>query len=93
MRPSSVHQWRQAACLSLADNYYEGNWNLFEPSMHIQFSDNGTSGKSAGEFPLLYYIVAILWKIFGKHEFIFRLLISVSVFWEFMPCSNWHSAC
>ncbi len=74
LRPSSVHQWRQADCLSLADNYYEGNWNLFKPSLHLLFSDNETSGKSAGEFPVLYYIVALLWKIFGKHEYIFRLL-------------------
>ena len=74
LRPGSVHQWRQADCLSLADNYYQGNWNLFKPSLNILFSDNETSGKSAGEFPLLYYVVAILWKVFGRHEFIFRLV-------------------
>ena len=74
LRPGSVHQWRQADCLSLADNYYQGNWNLFQPSLNILFSDNESSGKSAGEFPLLYYFVAILWKLFGKHEYIFRLV-------------------
>jgi hypothetical protein len=74
LRPGSVHQWRQADCLSLADNYYQGNWNLFQPALNILFSDNETSGKSAGEFPLLYYIVAILWRLFGRHEFIFRLV-------------------
>jgi hypothetical protein len=79
MRPVSVHQWRQTDCLSLADNYYEGNWNLFSPSLHLLFSDQESSGKSAGEFPILYYIVALLWKVFGKHEFIFRLLtVSIS---------------
>jgi hypothetical protein len=74
LRPSSVHQWRQTDCLSLADNYYEGEWNLFKPTLHLLFSDGETTGKSAGEFPILYYVVGILWKIFGKHEFIFRLL-------------------
>jgi hypothetical protein len=73
-RPKSIHQFRQADCLSLTDNYYNGNWKLFQPELNIQFSDNLTSGKTAGEFPLLYYFVAILWKIFGKHEFLFRLI-------------------
>jgi hypothetical protein len=73
-RPGSIHQFRQADCLSLADNYYNGNWNLFKPSLNILFSDGNTTGQSAGEFPLLYYFVAILWKLFGKHEFIFRLV-------------------
>ncbi len=74
LRPRSIHQFRQSDCLSLTDNYYNGNWNLFEPSLNLQFSDHLTSGKSAGEFPLLYYFVAMLWKIFGKHEIIFRLV-------------------
>jgi hypothetical protein len=75
LRPVSIHQWRQADCLSLADNFYKGKGGLFQPSLHLLFSDQETSGKSAGEFPLLYYLVAILWKIFGKHEFIFRLVV------------------
>jgi len=74
LRPRIFHVFRQADCLSLTDNYYHGNWNFFQPSLHILFSDNQTTGKSAGEFPLLYYFVAILWKIFGKHEYIFRLV-------------------
>jgi hypothetical protein len=80
LRPTSVHQWRQADGLSIADNYYEGNWNFFQPSLHLLFSDGETSGKSAGEFPLIYYLVAILWKIFGKHEIIFRLVTIVFSF-------------
>ncbi|MFI5150760.1 MAG: ArnT family glycosyltransferase [Bacteroidia bacterium] len=81
LRPGSVHQWRQTDCLSLADNYYQGNWNLFKPSLHILFSDDETTGKSAGEFPLLYYFVALLWKLFGKHEYIFRLVNIAIAFW------------
>src|ERR1700741_1998807 len=73
-RPKSLHQFRQTDCLALADNYYNGNWNLFEPAINLLCSDNNTTGKSAGEFPLVYYIVAILWKLFGKHEYIFRLV-------------------
>jgi len=74
LRPQSMHQWRQADCLQLAHNYLN-NWNFFQPSIHNYFSDNDTSGKSAGEFPILYYFVAILWKIFGEHEFIYRIVV------------------
>jgi 4-amino-4-deoxy-L-arabinose transferase-like glycosyltransferase len=70
----SFHVFRQTDCLSITDNYYNGNWNFFQPSLNVLFSDKNTTGKSAGEFPLLYYFVALLWKVFGKHEYIFRLV-------------------
>ncbi len=75
LRPQSMHQWRQADCLQIAHNYLTNNWNFFQPSIHNYFSDSETSGKSAGEFPILYYFVAILWKIFGEHEFIYRIVV------------------
>lgn len=74
LRPQSIHQWRQTDCLQIAHNYLTENWNFFSPSIHNYFSDGETSGKTAGEFPLLYYFVAILWKVFGEHEFIYRLV-------------------
>ena len=74
IQPQSIHQWRQADCLSLASNFQE-NFNLFEPSIHNYISDDSTSGKSAGEFPLLYYIVGQLWNVFGEHIFIYRLFV------------------
>ena len=74
LRPQSMHQWRQTDCLQIAHNYLRDSWNFFSPSIHNMFSDNETTGKTIGEFPLLYYFVAILWKIFGEHEFIFRII-------------------
>jgi 4-amino-4-deoxy-L-arabinose transferase-like glycosyltransferase len=74
LRPQSMHQWRQADCLQIVHNYLTDSWNFFSPSIHNYFSDGETSGKTMGEFPIIYYFVAILWKAFGEHEFIFRIV-------------------
>jgi hypothetical protein len=70
-RPGSIHQWRQADCLSIAKNYYEEGMNFFEPKIHFQ---GPVGGKAVSECPILNYTAAALWKIFGEHEFIYRLL-------------------
>jgi len=80
LRPRSIHQWRQTDCLSISINYYQNGMNFFSPEIHNLISDNKTSGKTAGEFPLLYYFIAILWKIFGVHEWIYRLVGLILVF-------------
>lgn len=85
LRPQSIHQWRQTDCLQIAHNYLTDSWNFFSPSIHNLFSDNETTGKTIGEFPLLYYIVAMLWKIFGEHEFIYRL-VNLAVFYAGLFC-------
>ena len=74
-RPQSVHHWRQADCASLALNYYQDGMDFFHPQVHNLTSDNFTTGyTSTSEMPLLYYSVAILYHIFGYHEFLYRLL-------------------
>ena len=70
--PGVIHQWRQCDCLSLASNYYHHGMQFFSPAVY--FSGNDGTGKTASEFPIIYYLVALLWKIFGQHEFIFRLV-------------------
>ncbi|TVR41230.1 MAG: hypothetical protein EA392_02090 [Cryomorphaceae bacterium] len=80
-----THMWRQADCLSLTHHYYTGN-SFLEPEMHIQLGHQYTSGKSAGEFPVLYYAVAGFWKVFGKSYLSFRLfylLIFLAGIWSF----------
>lgn len=76
-RPYSIHQWRQTDCLSITMNYYKENRNFFEPAIHWVGEKDG---KTVSECPLIYYSVAQLWKIFGYHEFIFRLLNILIVF-------------
>jgi hypothetical protein len=70
-RPRGIHQWRQTDCLSIAKNYYEEGMAFFQPSIHFQ---GVKGGKAVSEFPILNYSVAGLWKLFGEHEFIYRLL-------------------
>lgn len=78
--PQSVHQYRQSDCLSIAENYYYHDMNFFKPQLHNQMSEGGSSGYVSGEFPALYYLVAFLWKIFGHHDFIYRLVNILIVF-------------
>ena len=74
LRPQGIHVWRQTISLSYALNYYQQGMNFFKPEVHQLVADKGTTGYVAAEFPLLYFFNAILWKIFGVHEFIPRLL-------------------
>ncbi len=68
-RPFSIHQWRQTDCVSFTKNYYEEGMHFMQPKIHWQ----GTiEGKTISEFPLMNYTVAVLWKVFGEHEYIYR---------------------
>lgn len=72
LSPQSLHQWRQTDCLSITLNYYQDHNAFLQPSIHNLGIDG--SGKTISEFPIIYYLVAQLFKIFGYHEFIYRLL-------------------
>ena len=80
-RPQSVHKWRQSDCASIALNYYQNGMDFFNPETHNLTSDGGTTGNACpSEVPLLYYMVAVLYKIFGYHELIFRILNTLLFF-------------
>lgn len=70
-RPRSYHQWRQSDCLSITKNYYEEGMHFFSPKIHYQ---GPADGKAVSEMPILNYTTACLWKIFGEHEYLYRLL-------------------
>ena len=74
----SLHQWRQCDSLSITWNYYQDQNSFLEPSVHY-LGDDGT-GKTASDFPLIYYFVALLWKIFGPYEFIYRIVVLLLFF-------------
>ena len=78
MRPQGVHQWRQCDCLAFTQSYYQYGNNFMQPKL-LFLAQDGT-GKAASDFPLIYYSVAQLWKIFGKHEFIYRTIVMVLAF-------------
>lgn len=76
--PCSIHQWRQTDCYSFAVNYYQEGMEFFKPSLH--FIGRSETGKTSAEFPVIYYIVAAFWKVFGQKAIIFRLINILIVF-------------
>ena len=79
-RPQGIHRWRQGDCASLALNYHHNNLKFFQPEVHLLISENNTAPyTSMSEAPVLYYFIGILYKIFGYHEFIYRI-VSTLVF-------------
>lgn len=73
MRPQGPHQWRQADCLSYTLNFTREDIPFTAPQVH-NLGQNGT-GKVVSEFPLLYFTVSRLWRAFGQHEWMYRLLV------------------
>ncbi|MBN1599493.1 MAG: glycosyltransferase family 39 protein [Bacteroidales bacterium] len=72
-RPDSIHQWRNCICAAFALNYYH-NANFLECKTNGLLADDRTSDVTLVEFPIVYYFVSILYRIFGPQEFLFRLV-------------------
>lgn len=74
LRPCSIHQHRQCDCLAITYNYYQYHTNFFEPQTNL-LTGKDFDGKNVSELPILHYGVAQLWKVFGYHEWIYRLVV------------------
>ena len=90
-RPQSVHHWRQSDCASITLNYYQTGMRFFKPQTHNLTADNNTTGYVAtSEIPIGYYFVAILYKVFGPHDFIYRfvntIIFLLGLFYLFKIC-------
>lgn len=70
--PMSHHQWRQADCLSITQNYNQDGLPFLEPQIHWQGETN--NGKTISEFPIVYYTIGKLWSVSGKHYWMYRAL-------------------
>jgi len=70
--PFSLHSWRQADGASLALCYFENGMNFFEPKVHHVLGGNNAA---VGEFPILYYIAAIGYHVWGPEDVLLRLLV------------------
>lgn len=68
-KPGSVHVWRQTDCASYALNYYQNDRSFFSPQVHHR---HAIDGSTASEFPIIYYIAAKLYNVFGFHDFYIR---------------------
>jgi len=73
-RPQSVHMWAMCDRGSVARNYAQESMNFFEPRVHETKGGEGICGM---EFPLMNYLAAICYKIFGFNEFWYRFLMFV----------------
>lgn len=85
--PVSIHSWRQADGASFALNYHKEGMHFLHPQIHNLEADDHTSGAGISEAPILYYLVALFYNIFGFNDFIFRFtnlfLIYLSLFYLF----------
>lgn len=73
-RPLGPHQWAQCDRASVAYNFYNGGMDFFHPQVHNRINGTGITGM---EFPILNYTAAIAYKIFGYHEYLYRLLVGL----------------
>jgi hypothetical protein len=69
--PQGIHFIRQTDSLSFASNYYHFDYGFFEP--HV-YNLSSSDGAAACEFPILYYITALIYTIAGEHTIVLRLL-------------------
>jgi hypothetical protein len=71
LRPQSLHISAQCDRASIARNFYRQEMNIFKP--RIDNLVNG-SGIGASEFPLVNFLAACCYKLFGFNELWFRLI-------------------
>lgn len=78
--PQGLHEWRQCVGASIAMNYYNDNLDVTKPRIYNHIGKGGDSDITLVEFPILYYAVAILYKIFGPYDSIFRIVNAIVLF-------------
>lgn len=70
--------WRQASTAMMADNFYRGNWNIFYPEVSWDGPGPSYNGR---EFQTVTYISALLYVVFGQHDWIGRSLAVIFSLW------------
>lgn len=75
--PFGMHQGAQADRACIAFNYFSESWNFFLPRVMEDRNANGIVGL---EFPIIQYITAIFYKLFGFHNQTYRLVVGIIVF-------------
>jgi hypothetical protein len=66
-----AHAWRQLDTAAMARNFYEGPFFPLDPRVDW----GGRSGYLEAEFPLVPAAIAVLYRLFGLHEILGRLLV------------------
>ncbi len=77
----SIHVWRQTQTQSTIINFYEEDMNIFNPRRN----DRGeTEGIFRMEFPLMQWLVAGQYKIFGNHLIVSRIFMFIIGFFSIL---------
>ncbi len=77
----SIHVWRQTQTQSTIDNFYKEDMNILNPRRN----DRGdTDGIFRMEFPLMQWLVACQYKIFGYHLIISRIFMFIVGFFSIL---------
>src|SRR5438067_1038399 len=63
-------RWRQGDVAAIARNYFQGGFHFAHPQIDWAGDESGYVGT---EFPILPFLAAICYKIFGIHEWIGRI--------------------
>ncbi|MBI1223198.1 MAG: phospholipid carrier-dependent glycosyltransferase [Bacteroidetes bacterium] len=68
--PYSQHTWRQCTTLTVAENFYEEDMNIFLPRVNQRYEGNGITGS---EFPLYEWLIAATYQVTGKAWWVHRI--------------------
>jgi 4-amino-4-deoxy-L-arabinose transferase-like glycosyltransferase len=75
---NDAFSWRESSTAMMAENYYKGNWNIFYPQVSWVGTEKGYQGR---EFQTVSYTTAILYRIFGQHEWVGRCVVVLFGVW------------
>lgn len=81
--PAGFHQFRQTQTLSVARNLYEENGDIFKPRVDSRGKYTGITGM---EFPLVNYVIATGYRIFGYSYYVQRTSILLFSFLGLWGC-------
>lgn len=83
------HVWHQTQAQTVINNFYKGDFNILNPTFNDQTSKGGIVRM---EFPIMQWLFALNYKIFGNHLIISRILSFIiglfSVFGMFYLIKN-----
>ena len=69
--PQGIHFIRQTDSLSFVSQYYNFGYDFFNPKI---FNMDSVDGRAVSEFPIIYYLTALLYSIFGVKVYLLKIL-------------------
>lgn len=73
----AIHLWRQTDSLSFCRYYADNGLHFFDTGIQTYLFKDYQSNKTIGEFPIIYYLTACIWKITGEQLWVLRSITLV----------------